>query len=596
MGNRVHEFYLNRQSNTNARLVILKRRLRQISILRILAFITILLPFGLIPTLWPVAVSLSVASAAMFLWLIKLNIRLEREKKKCEILSGILDNEIKALDYQFLEFPDGSEFGDPHHAYTSDLDIFGKGSVYQMINRTTTRGGSQKLARLLQDPLQTVEAVIRRQESVKEIAELRDWRLEFLSEGNLLDVSESQMEILLGGREENLTIRNYGILKKALILLPALNLGALAWMVAGGTHLWLVLAVLFNWGLIYRYRKEIANYYNLFGNKTVLVGKYLAILKVIDGQEFRSKELRELQEKVRQSGGAAKIISELRNIMLRFEYRQNIIPGIVLNSLLLWDLRCVFQLKGWHETHQESLSVWLETAETFDALTGPGIFADHHPEFSYPLPLAGDFSLKAEKLGHPILRTGKRVDNDFQLEGWSRVVIITGANMAGKSTFLRALGVNMVLAGSGCPVCAAKMEYSPAGLFTSMRTTDSLLLEESYFLAELKRIATLMNRLRNGEQLVVILDEMLKGTNSEDKLKGSQNLVRELSETSSVSIIATHDVKLTEMEQELPGHVSNYCFEIKHQGEELVFDYKLREGVTQNMNATLLMKKMGITR
>lgn len=596
MGNQVHEYYINRQSHTKKRLGILKRRLRQISLLRILSFIAILIPFWLIPSPWLIPVSASIIFSALFLWLIKLNIRLEREKKKCEVLSGILDNEIKALDHQFLEFPEGREFMDPHHTFSGDLDIFGKGSVYQMINRTTTGGGSQKLAVMLQNPLQDAAGVIRRQESVMEIAELRDWRLDFLTESNLLEVSGSQKEVLLGGTEEQLTIRNYGLLKKALAIIPLLSLGALAWMIAGGSHVWLMLAVLINWGLIYIYRKEIANHFTIFGNKTLLIEKYLAILQLIDRQEFSSSELRELQKKIRQSGGAAKIISELKNIMLRFEYRQNFIVGIILNSLFLWDLRCVFQLSSWHGRHHTSLPIWLDTAEAFDALTGPGIFADHHPEFNYPRPLEGEFALNAEKLGHPLLRTGKRVDNDFMLEGWSKVVIITGANMAGKSTFLRALGVNMVLAGMGCPVCASKMEYSPAGLFTSMRTTDSLLMEESYFLAELKRIATLMNRLRDGEKLLVILDEMLKGTNSEDKLKGSQNLVRELSETNSVSIIATHDVKLTEMEQELPGHLSNYCFEIKHQGDELVFDYILRKGVTRNMNATLLMRKMGITR
>lgn len=596
MSNPVHDYYLGRKYDTQNRLSILKRKLRNISLLRILSFAAILLPFWIIRDPWLIPALLSFLFLALFLWLIKLNIRLEREKRKCEVLSGILDHEIKALDQHFSEFPDGSEYTDPHHVFSGDLDIFGKGSVYQVINRTTTVGGSRKLAMMLQYPIQHAGAVIRRQEAVKEIARLRDWRLEFLTEGSLLEVSGSQKEVLLGGKEEQLSIRNYGFLTKALKVIPAMCLGALAWLIAGGTHVWLMLTVLLNWGLIYFYRKEIANHFTIFGNKTLLIEKYLAILQVVDIQEFRSAELKDLQEKIREAGGAAKIISELKNIMLRFEYRQNIIIGIILNSLFLWDLRCVIQLNVWHADHQESLPVWLDTAEAFDSLIGLGIYADHHPDFTYPLPREGTFTFNAEKLGHPLLSSHKRVDNDFQLAGWSKVAIITGANMAGKSTFLRALGVNMVLAGMGCPVCAAKMEYTPAVLFTSMRTADSLLMEESYFLAELKRLATLMNRLRNGEQLMVILDEMLKGTNSEDKLKGSQKLVRELTETSSVSIIATHDVKLTEMEQELPGQVSNYCFEIKHKDDDLVFDYILREGVTRNMNATLLMKKMGITR
>jgi DNA mismatch repair ATPase MutS len=280
--------------------------------------------------------------------------------------------------------------------------------------------------------------------------------------------------------------------------------------------------------------------------------------------------------------------------MSQFEIRQNIIPGMILNSLLIWDVKSIIRLHDWQEANASRLKGWLKTIDVFDALTSLATFADHNPKYTWPTPIKENIILDATGLGHPLLKPEKRIVNDICIKEWSEIAIITGANMAGKSTFLRSLGLNFVLAGLGCPVTAENMQYYPLDIYTSMRTTDSLLMEESYFLAELKRLAKLMERLRSGEAMLVLLDEMLKGTNSTDKLKGSQYLVRELTTTQSATILATHDVQLTEMEKLYPDHITNYCFEIVHDGDELVFDYKLRPGIVRTMNASLLMKKMGI--
>src|SRR5690606_15104428 len=196
--------------------------------------------------------------------------------------------------------------------------------------------------------------------------------------------------------------------------------------------------------------------------------------------------------------------------------------------------------------------------------------------------------------GHPLLADGKRVNNDFTINGWAKAVIVTGANMAGKSTFLRTVGVNFILGRTGAPVCAEKLVFSPVKVYTNMRTTDNLLKDESYFFAELKRIKTVLDRLENGEKIFVILDEMLKGTNSVDKLNGSRELIRKLLELKAVALIATHDLKISEMEEEYPQMVFYKCFEIKLENDEMKFDYLLSDGVTKTMNATFLMKKMGI--
>jgi DNA mismatch repair ATPase MutS len=301
-----------------------------------------------------------------------------------------------------------------------------------------------------------------------------------------------------------------------------------------------------------------------------------------------------MQKKVQQPVSASKIFRELKSLVKKFEYRGNIIVGFFLNSMLLWDIRCVYKLWHWHRENHTKLVSWLEVISHMDALISLANFAGNHPEYVFPTAHESDFIFNTKQLGHPLLNPAKRVSNDMEISGWPKVMIITGANMAGKSTFLRTVGVNLVLARMGAPVCAEERVFTPVKIYNTMRTTDSLLKDESYFFAELKRIKGVLDQLQNGERFFVILDEMLKGTNSVDKLQGSRALIRKLLKSDSVSLIATHDLKLSEMEYEFPDYISNKCFEIRIENEELAFDYKLYDGVTQTMNATFLMKKMGI--
>ncbi len=320
----------------------------------------------------------------------------------------------------------------------------------------------------------------------------------------------------------------------------------------------------------------------------------MQLLRFIEEKEFKSALLCELQNKITQPISAGKLFLQLKKLVEQFEYRQNILVGFALNSLLLWDIRCVYKLWNWHNQHHKKLTDWLEVISEIDALISLANFAGNHPNFVFPEINDNDFIYRATSLGHPLLRENKRVCNDFEIDGWSKVMIITGANMAGKSTFLRTVGVNLILARTGAPVCAEKMVFTPIEIYTNMRTTDSLLKDESYFFAELKRIKGVLEWLQRGEHIFVILDEMLKGTNSVDKLNGSKALLRKLVQFKSFSLIATHDLKLSEMDTEFPMQVFNKCFEIRIENDELVFDYKLYNGVTKTMNATFLMKKMGI--
>ncbi len=588
------EYYLSKKEDASSKTAELSRRIEQFSILRLIAFLGTFVFYWIFRHSLVPAILLPAASFAFFLFLVRKHIQTSRDKKRNQVLSILCEREIKAAHHEFGDFQDGNEFSNPNHPYTFDLDIFGKGSLFQMLNRTTTSGGKEVLAKWLQAPLLKPDEINVRQNSILELTQLRDWRTQFILEGSLLEVSDAEKAMLTGNSSDQYQIKNLKILRTMIYILPGLSGVALVWLITGGTHLWLLLMILINLGIIFNYRKIIDRYYLLFGNRTQTTEKYISLLDLIEKQDFHCAELQSLRDNITKDVKATSAFRSLKKRMAQFEIRQNIIPGMILNSLLIWDVKSIIRLHDWQEANASRLKSWLKTIDVFDALTSLATFADHNPKYTWPIPLKENIILDATGLGHPLLKPEKRIVNDIYIKEWSEIAIITGANMAGKSTFLRSVGLNFVLAGLGCPVTAEKMHYYPLDIYTSMRTTDSLLMEESYFLAELKRLAKLMERLRSGEAMLVLLDEMLKGTNSTDKLKGSQYLVRELATTQSATILATHDVQLTEMEKLYPDRITNYCFEILHDGDELVFDYKLRPGIVRTMNASLLMKKMGI--
>lgn len=572
----------------------LTKQIRTISVFRLLSFIALIgLPVILRKNMAFVVLS-AFLMLILFLWLVKKNQWLEKRRERNRATIKILNHELMSLNGDFLQFAAGDEFIDSRHAYTYDMDIFGQGSLFQFINRTTTRGGSFKLAQMFQYPMLDGEEIYLRQQSIAEISKLREWRTDFLTEGNLLEATETEKTVLLNDVGDSLKLKGEKFLKFLLITFPVFAFLSLAWLIFLGSHLLLLLTVIISIGIISYYWKTISYYSEIFGNKTKLIQKYGNLLKTIEKQSFESSDNWALQQVVSSPEKASECIDRLRREMAKFEYRNNLLVGFVLDIFLLWDLRCMLSLQQWYNRHYKKLSAWIDAVEEIDARISLGFFADNNSDFIYPQPVEGNFVFEARGLGHPLLKYEKRVTNDFVMDGWAKIAIITGANMAGKSTFLRTIGVNMILGRMGAPVCAAEMRFSAVNLYSSMRTTDSLLKDESYFLAELRRLAAFIKRLNHGETMFVIIDEMLKGTNSGDKLKGSQQLIRKLVKTTSSSIIATHDVKLTEMESEFLQNILNYCFEIEHQGEEMVFDYKLRRGVTKTMNASLLMRKLGI--
>jgi len=262
---------------------------------------------------------------------------------------------------------------------------------------------------------------------------------------------------------------------------------------------------------------------------------------------------------------------------------------------MLWDILQARRLDAWRNTYKNDVEEWFELIARFDALNSLAGFWYNRPDFIVPEPREKQFVLEATNCGHPLLKAETRVDNPVSFNGWKNFIIVTGANMAGKSTYLRTIAVNFVMAMAGAPVCAQQFVFSPASIFTGIRTRDNLLENESYFFAELKRLKAIIDSLQAGSKLFIILDEILKGTNSKDKQQGSKALLRQLIRFDSSGLIATHDLTLGELINDYPVNIRNKRFEVEIKNEELVFDYKLKDGISQNLNATFLMKKMGIT-
>ncbi|MDD4109600.1 MAG: hypothetical protein PHH93_12860, partial [Prolixibacteraceae bacterium] len=457
-----------------------------------------------------------------------------------------------------------------------------------------TQSGRQRLAELLKNPPLEKEIIIQRQEAVRELSMMPNWRLHFLARGHMFNETRELSEEIKSWSHTDPEPVRAGLLKLLLIFVPVLTLLSLIPAIFFNSWSILVIMVLIQWFILFIHRKQISHYYSYFGKKSELLAKYMDLLRFIEEREFYALWLTELQKVVRTPESAWNIFRQLKKYVRQFEYRQNIIVIILLNSLFLWDLRCLYKLRNWHLNNRQRLAKWLDVIAETDALVSLANLAYNRKDYIFPEIHDGGFIFAAEKMGHPLILPEKRVNNDIDIKGWSKVLIITGANMAGKSTFLRTAGVNMILACTGAPVCAGKMILTPVRIYTDMRTTDSLIKEESYFFAELKRLKGVLDRLKAGERFLVVLDEMLRGTNSVDKLNGSKELIRKFIDNKAVALIATHDLKLSDMEAEFPQQVINKCFEITINDDEMIFDYLLKDGVTQSMNAIYLMKKMGI--
>ncbi|MDD4193604.1 MAG: hypothetical protein PHI28_19880 [Mangrovibacterium sp.] len=577
------------------RLSKVRKEIRKLAFLRLLAFTGGIASLVFLPAISPtLAWGLAILLLVLFFYSVKCFVKKEKEKEFYARLIKINRDERLAMDEVYQQFDGGTEWTDADHPYSYDLDLFGSGSLFQYVNRTTTPGGKKKLAMRLTNPPDDHEDPGQRQEALLELAGDVRWRQYFSAKGPGGDPKQ-QLRFL---DEQRTDPGEPSSLKRLFIVSPLITTSLLllcffsviSWGFA-------MLPVLGNMLILYLYRKRINACYQLFGNQTKLLESYLELFRMTEQREFKSSLLKTKQQYLLHEGKyASMVIRELKHIMSRFDYRSNIIFAMIGEFVFLWDLICVDQLNKWQKNYHQEIRRWFDAIYEFDALSSLANLNHNHPDWALPVFERNEFCFSAGNLGHPLIKRTKRVGNDFRMSGEGKIVILTGANMAGKSTFLRTIGVNMILAMNGCRVCATSLTMKPVALFTNMRVTDNLGKEESYFLAELLRLQQILTRLRAGIPLFILIDEMLKGTNSKDQLTGSKALIEELIRLQANGIVATHDLSLTDMAEGYPSNIINKCFDVRLTGQKLSFDYRLRDGVTHTMNASFLMKKMGLIR
>ena len=343
----------------------------------------------------------------------------------------------------------------------------------------------------------------------------------------------------------------------------------------------------------FRY-KEINDQHRQLDHFLRVFGQLHASIHCFFTPDWHSTRLRELHDdlfgKEHDALSASRVLYKIQQ---GFDQRGNVLVMLIMNALYMKDLHLLVRVNRWKLRYVSSLPSWLKAISEVDALVSLANYAFNHTDFVFPIPQSTCL-LQGKSIGHPLIPRERLVTNDFQVSRVHEFYMITGANMAGKSTFLRSVGINLVLAHAGSVVSATEFYFQPMTLFSSMRTSDNLSKGASYFHAELLRLKRLIEIAQQEERTFVILDEILKGTNSVDKLNGSRDFLLRLLSLPISGLVATHDLELGKLASERPEHFMNNCFEITHTNDEIVYDYKLKPGISQNMNASILLRKMGL--
>lgn len=583
-------FYQSQKSKFEAELKIQKRKLNQSSILRLFVFLSIAFAIYLFFGQWNYVIISSVLGMALFIFLLFRHADLVYERNKLKALIQCNQLEIDVINGDLSKLPTGEEFLNTEHEFSYDIDLFGNASFFQYLNRATTREGKTELANLLAS--NHISDITARQEAIQELTKKADWRQHFSAIALLIKVETSSKSITdwLHGYKSFIpkAVRYlpmiFSAISIAIITLSFLEIIPFLYLL-----MWIGLGL----GITGKFLKSISKLASNTSKAKDTFQQYGQLLNRIEAATFTSKLLLEKQQNIHSDvQKASTLVREFSKRIDALDNRNNILVGVFLNGLLLWDISKSYHIEKWISTHSTKVAQWFEVVTFFDAYNSLGNFAFNHPKFIYPtITENGKQVLEAKQLGHPLLRTNNRIDNDFNI-GNSEFFIVTGANMAGKSTFLRTVSLSIVMSNTGLPICAEHANYSPIKLITSMRTTDSLAEGASYFFSELQRLKMIVDRIKD-DTYFIILDEILKGTNSHDKAMGSKKIVQKLASQNAAGIIATHDLSLCELEKDI-SQVKNYFFDAEIINDELFFGYLLKKGICSNMNASFLLKKMEI--
>ncbi len=600
--------YLQRISDYQQETVRIRSKLQFIPWFRLLTFLILILSgWFFIKTTAPGFIISLIVSLGAFLAAGGYDYFLKQKIKKLDTFSGINQNEINAIQGDYSVFDPGNEFKSEDHPYSNDLDIFGSGSLFQFVNRTSTEFGKKRLAEYLGNAFRFHDEMIPRQQAIRELSGMIDLRQELqaiFSEGNTRESELFMLMDWLGNGQstgaEVVTENNSSgmkILKWFSFILPAITLACIVIALTGNLHYQVpIVLVLLQLLIVFSFGRKTQKLHQKISMHYQILQKYSAALALIENAAFGTGFSKNLQNELHshEQEAPSTVIRHFSRLLNRMDSNLNLIVATLLNGLFMFNIHLLFAVEAWRRRYSGLIPKWFEVLAEFDALSGLAAFSFNNPGFVFPEAVEGEFLFTAEQIGHPLIAKADCVRNNIDIRGWKQFCIITGANMSGKSTFLRTIGTNYVLAMTGAPVFAEKFVFTPIGIHSSIRTNDSLTKGESYFYSELKRLKEIILELESGQKKLILLDEILKGTNSSDKQSGSIALVKQLMKYNVVGMFATHDVSISGLIDIYPDHIRNLCFEIQIENDQMEIDYKLRSGVCRNLNASFLMKKMGI--
>jgi hypothetical protein len=529
----------------------------------------------------------------IFIFLYKKHKNLVSEITINSNLISINKEEINFLSHNDMPWDNGNNFIDVHHPYTYDLDIFGKNSLYHHLNRCSTYFGMQSLASFLTKKF-NISEILQNQNAIKELKEKLQFRQYILAVNKSNNIKQNIDQILrkwIDGESSSIS----KILNAISFISPAL----------------LILTLFLNYFFDLAYLNNIATYIFLFNLLTVFgkvkliqkeiqtfekihleLNQFSSMLNAIQNEPFKNDKLIQLQKKLQIDGiSASQSILQLSNRISNLDTINNLPAAILMNGFFLYHIHEFRKLLEWKSKYDKYILIWFEVLGDIEALNSFANFSFNNPEYAYPS-LNSNNEIIFRNLKHPLLNKKNSVGNDVSLHK-NQFILLSGSNMSGKSTYLRAIGINMVLGSIGAPVCSDEANICPLRIMVSMRLADSLSDSESYFFAELKRLK-MITEVLDKEACLILLDEILRGTNSDDKRNGTIGVIKKLIKKDGIGLIATHDLEVCQIAEEHPEQLINKCFEAEIINDELVFDYKLRDGICKNKNATFLMKKMNV--
>lgn len=587
--NNLQEFYTTKVNGFEKQIEALNKQLFTFSILRLLIFLGTIVAIYFASVDAKYVIGVLCVGIPLFLYLVSKYTNLKHQKSKLEALKEINAVELQVLNRDYSNLPNGKEYADDIHYFSQDIDLFGEGSFYQVSNRTKLAEGSLLLADIYKE--NSINEIKEKQEAIAEIAEKVDWRQEFSAMAALTKTETSTHTIATW-------LKNYKFfVPKVMKFIPSVfSIISVTIFIAyfldylpeSVLITWLVLGMV----IVGLFTKKVTNLGQSASKMKSTFDQYNQLLAMIEETEFTSNLLKRQKANILSNGEQnSKVLKKFASLLSNLDRNNNLLYLIFANGFFLRSLTDCLAVEKWIEEHGKSVETWFNTIAFFDAYNSLGNFAFNHPNFTYPTITDDEVVLNSKNAGHPLLDPKKSILNDITIEG-GQFFIITGANMAGKSTFLRTVSLQIMMANVGLPVCAQEVSYSPIKLITSMRTTDSLTDDESYFFSELKRLRYIVDEIQ-VDRYFIVLDEILKGTNSTDKALGSRKFVERLVKSKSTGIIATHDLSLCEVANEYNA-VKNHYFDAEIIDNELHFDYTFKDGICQNMNASFLLKKMGI--